>query len=232
MAKTLASQARNGGSIPLARFGLHTLVMAPPRIATEGLDVARGGRLVLRGIDLAVESGRVLAVVGPSGIGKSSLLRCLVRLDEPAGGRVLVDGVDAAELEPCALRRRVGLVTQAPVMLDGDVRDNLAYGLGDPDENRLGEALAATGLPGAFMARTARELSGGEAARVAVARALARDPVALLLDEPTAALDSVAASAIEALVRSLAERGLGIMIVTHDEAQADRVADGKLELGR
>jgi ABC-type multidrug transport system fused ATPase/permease subunit len=177
-----------------------------------------------------VRAGEVLALVGPSGIGKSSLLRSLVRLDEPAGGRVLVDGTDAGELEPCMLRRRVGLVAQAPVMLEGDVRANLAYGLDDPEDGALREALAATGLDQSFMGRTARELSGGEAARVAVARALARDPRALLLDEPTASLDGVATAAIEALVGDLARRGLGILIVTHDEPQAERVADVRVEL--
>jgi ABC-type cobalamin/Fe3+-siderophores transport system ATPase subunit len=199
-----------------------------PRIETETLAVARGGRVVLRGIDLRVHAGEVTALVGPSGAGKSSLLRCIVRLDEPASGRVLVDGQDAAGLEPCDLRRRVGLVAQAPVMLPGDVRGNLAYGLPGPAD--LEGALAATGLDPSFMHRPARELSGGEAARVAVARALTREPVALLLDEPTAALDREAAAPVEALVRDLARRGLGILIVTHDEAQAERVADARVEL--
>ena len=201
-----------------------------PRLKTEKLTIARGGRTLLRGFDLAVGAGEVIALVGPSGVGKSSLLRTLVRLDEPAGGRVLVDGIDASELEPCALRRRVGLVMQAPVMLEGDVRANLAYGLEAHDEAALAAALAATGLDPEFMTRTARELSGGEAARVAVARALARDPVALLLDEPTAALDSASAAAVETLVRDLADRGLGVLVVTHDEALADRMADGLVRL--
>jgi ABC-type iron transport system FetAB ATPase subunit len=202
-----------------------------PRIETQGLAVARGGRVVARGIDLCVRAGEVTALVGPSGAGKSSLLRAIVRLDEPAEGRVLVDGRDAAELEPCALRRRVGLVAQAPVMLPGDVRANLSYGLEDPAEAALASALAATGLDPGFMTRAARELSGGEAARVAVARALTREPGALLLDEPTAALDREAAAPVEALVRDLAARGLGILIVTHDEPQAERVADARVELG-
>jgi ABC-type iron transport system FetAB ATPase subunit len=226
--RTAAARAIHTAQLAARRF---TLVgVTAPRIKSEGLTVARGGRTLLRGIDLAVEAGEVVALVGPSGVGTSSLLRTLVRLDEPAGGRVLVDGTDASELEPCALRRRVGLVSQAPVMLEGDVRANLAYGLEEPDDAALAESLAATGLGPAFMTRTAQELSGGEAARVAVARALARDPVALLLDEPTAALDGVSASAVEALVRDLAERGLGILVVTHDEAQAERIADERIEL--
>ena len=205
--------------------------MRAPRIETQDLDVARGGRVVLRGIDLRVSAGEVTALVGPSGAGKSSLLRALVRLEEPAAGRVLIDGRDASELEPCELRRRVGLVAQAPVMLAGDVRANLAYGLAEPADGALAEALAATGLDPGFMGREARELSGGEAARVAIARALTRDPGALLLDEPTAALDREAAAPVEALVRSFAARGLAILIVTHDEAQAERVADGRVEVG-
>lgn len=209
---------------------MQTVGVTAPRIETEDLAVARGGRVLLRGIGLQVHAGDVVALVGPSGVGKSSLLRCLVRLDEPAGGTVRVDGVDARELPPCTLRRRVGLVAQSPVMLEGDVRANLAYGLEAPDEDALAAALAAAALAPSFMSRTARELSGGEAARVAVARALARDPVALLLDEPTAALDAVATAAIEELVRDLAARGLGILIVTHDEPQAGRVADSRVQL--
>ncbi len=192
--------------------------------------VARGGRQILRGIDLKVEAGQVVAVAGPSGVGKSSLLRCLVRLDEPAAGRVLVDGSDAAGLDPCVLRRRVGLVMQAPPMLPGDVRANLAYGLEAPQEGELREALAATGLAPALLDRRASELSGGEAGRVAVARALTRDPGALLLDEPTAALDRDSAAAVEALVRELAGRGLGVLVVTHDDAQAERIADERVEV--
>ncbi len=194
------------------------------------MTVARGGRELLRGIDLRVEAGQVVAVAGPSGVGKSSLLRCLVRLDEPAAGRVLVDGSDAPPLDPCALRRRVGHVAQAPAMLTRDVRANLAYGLEAPEEGELQEALAATGLPAVLLDRDARELSGGEAARVAVARALTRDPGALLLDEPTAALDRDSAAAVEALVRDLARRGLSVLVVTHDDAQAERLADERVEV--
>jgi len=199
-------------------------------LEAEDLAIARGDGVVARGIDLRVGAGEVTALVGPSGAGKSTLLRALVRLDEPAGGRVRVEGRDARELDPCRLRRRVGLVMQAPVMLPGDVRANLAYGLDAPGEPALAEALQATGLGPAFLDRDARRLSGGEAARVAIARALVREPCVLMLDEPTAALDSESAAAVEALVRDLAARGLGILFVTHDESQARRVATNALRL--
>jgi putative ABC transport system ATP-binding protein len=204
--------------------------VAEALLETRDLAIARGDRVLARGIDMSVGPGEVAALVGPSGAGKSTLLRALVRLDEPAGGRVIVEGREASELDPCRLRRRVGLVMQAPVMLPGDVRANLAYGLDAPDEAALAGALEATGLDRAFLDRDARELSGGEAARVAIARALVRDPSVLLLDEPTAALDRESAAAVEALVRDLAARGLAILIVTHDEAQAARVATHAVRL--
>jgi ABC-type iron transport system FetAB ATPase subunit len=202
----------------------------PPRLEARGLAVARGGRTVARVDGLRVDRGEVVALVGPSGAGKSSVLRALVRLDEPEAGEVRVDGADAGGIDARTLRRRVGLVAQQPVMLPGSVRDNLAYALEDADPAALGDALAAAGLDRAFLDRPARELSGGEAARVAVARALVRDPCALLLDEPTAALDADAAEGIAGLVGELAGRGLGILVVTHDRAWADRVADRTVEL--
>ncbi|MDQ3608870.1 MAG: ATP-binding cassette domain-containing protein, partial [Actinomycetota bacterium] len=147
------------------------------RLAAQGLTVWRGDRRVLDAVDLDVAPDAVTALLGPSGAGKTSLLRALVRLEVPAAGRVELDGRDVRELDPRVLRRRVGLVAQRPVMLAGTVAENLALGLVDPPPPRLAEALRATGLdPDAFLARSAAELSGGEAARVAVARALVRGP--------------------------------------------------------
>jgi ABC-type multidrug transport system fused ATPase/permease subunit len=194
------------------------------RIQTRDLAVARGGRVLLQGVDLRLEAGEVVALTGPSGAGKSTLLRCLVRLDEPHAGHVLLDGRDVRELDPCLVRRRIGLVAQAPVMLPGDVRANVAYGLDGIDDAAVLAALESTGLDGSFLEREARRLSGGEAARVAVARALARDPAALLLDEPTAALDPLAAAAVERLIAGLASGGRAVLVVTHDRAQAARIA--------
>lgn len=207
------------------------------RLAAHELTVWRDERRVLDAVDLHLAPGAVTALLGPSGAGKTSLLRALVGLEFPATGRIELDGRDVRELDPRVLRRRVGLVAQRPVMLPGTVAENLALGLADPERPRLADALRATGLePDAFLVRSAAELSGGEAARVAVARALVRGPGALLLDEPTAGLDHRAAAAVEALVVRLAARGTTALVVTHDEAQARRVAtramrlrDGRIE---
>lgn len=206
----------------------------PPRIRLDQLTVARAGTVVARGLTLDLHAGEVTALVGPSGAGKSSILRALVRLDEPAGGRVLVDGEDAQGLDPRVLRRRVGFVAQRPVMLPGTVRANLAHGLAAPVEDELAGALSDAGLPEPFLDRDASALSGGEMARVAIARALTRDPAALLLDEPTAALDHHAAEGIEHLVTTLADRALAVVVVTHDEQSAARMATAavRLEDGR
>jgi ABC-type cobalamin/Fe3+-siderophores transport system ATPase subunit len=201
-------------------------------LAVQGLSVAHGERVVLRDVSFAVPKGAVTALVGPSGSGKSTLLRCLNRLLVPSAGTVLLDGEDAAALEPCALRRRVGLVGQTPVMLPGSVRENLAYALAEeaPDEARLTRALADAGLDAAFLDRPATELSGGERARVALARALTREPELLLLDEPTAALDAAASDHIAATLRSLAHAGLGVIVATHDLPFASAVAEHVLLL--
>lgn len=194
------------------------------------VELARGGRPVLRGVSMAAPAGTVTALLGPSGSGKSSVLRCVIRLDEPDAGHVLVDGRDVRELDPCVLRRHVGLVAQQPLMLPGTVADNLRYatdGLGDPD---LPAALERAGLDASFLDRAADELSGGERARVTIARALTRGPEALLLDEPTAALDPARAAGIERLIRALAAEGLAIVLTTHDMALARRVADAAVLL--
>ncbi|MGB2711136.1 MAG: ATP-binding cassette domain-containing protein, partial [Conexibacter sp.] len=162
--------------------------------------------------------------------GKSTLLRCLNRLLQPDRGTVTLDGVDIRELEPCALRRRVGLVAQEPAMLPGDVAANVGYALDALPAERLDAALAAAGLDASFATRRADALSGGERARVAIARAIAREPELLLLDEPTAALDADAAAVVAATLVRLAREGLGICLATHDLALAERIADRSVRL--
>jgi putative ABC transport system ATP-binding protein len=201
-----------------------------PPLEAHGLSLLRAGRRVLEDVDAAFHSGLVTAIVGPSGAGKTSLLRCLNRLEEPYSGEVLLDGVDIRGLAPTALRRRVGMIFQTPILFEGSIRANLSYGLDGVDDNVLGESLGAAGLDGAFLDRDARALSVGQGQRVCIARALVREPEVLLMDEPTSALDKDATARIESLIRELAEGGLAIVLVTHNLAQASRVADRALLL--
>jgi ABC-type multidrug transport system ATPase subunit len=200
-------------------------VAARARISLDGVELTRAGRAVLRGVSFVAEAGAITALLGPSGAGKSTAFRCLVRLEEPSAGHVLLDGHDVHELDPCQLRRRVGLVTQTPVMLAGTVADNLRYALAAGHDQELSGVLERCGLPSAFLQRPARDLSGGERARVAIARALVRDPEVLLLDEPTAALDPVRVAGIETLLAALADDGIAVLIASHDIALVRRLAD-------
>jgi putative ABC transport system ATP-binding protein len=196
-------------------------------LRAENLSRVVGGKVILSGIWFEVRTGDMLGIVGPSGSGKSSLLRLLNRLDEPSGGTVFLDGVDYREMPPRELRRRVGMVTQRPFLFAGDVASNLRFGpaqrgeiLPDDDIARL---LERVGLPG-FAAQDASVLSGGEQQRVSLARTLANRPEILLLDEPTSALDEQSKSGIEGLVRALVnDAGLTCVMVTHDREQARRL---------
>lgn len=199
-------------------------------LVVEGLSLERGNRKLLDEVSATFEPGVVTAIVGPSGAGKTRLLRCLNRLHEPTRGRVLLDGVDHRTIEPRQLRRRVGMIFQLPAVFAGDVRANLSYGLNDPDEEELVVALDAAALPAHLLAQDASTLSVGEAQRMCIARALLRHRECLLLDEPTASLDRDASMAIERLVASLAGQDLAVVMVTHDLAQAVRTADRALLL--
>ena len=184
---------------------------------------------ILDGVSLDVASGETVAIVGPSGAGKSSLLRLLDRLDEPTGGTVYLDGTDYRTIPPERLRKRVGLVPQNPALRSGTVRENVTIGprlRGETvREERLSELLAAVGL-GGYADRSTSDLSGGEAQRVAIARTVANAPEVLLLDDPTASLDSAAEAEVERLLADLLASGdRTVVLVTHDERQAERLAD-------
>ncbi len=192
----------------------------------EHLSLAYPGRrgqaaaTILGDVTVDIERGGALTLVGPSGSGKSSLLRCLNRLEEPTGGIVRFDGRAITDWDPRELRRRAALVLQTPVMFEGTVRDNLsirAAGVSlDLSESRLRETLAEVGLDGGLLDREAATLSGGEKQRVTIARALLREPQALLLDEPTSALDPPNATLVVETVGRLREtRRLTIVVVTH-----------------
>lgn len=193
-------------------------------LETRGLTVAHGASPILDDVSIGFERSRVTAVAGPSGAGKTTLLRCLNGLAALSQGTVLLDGTDIESIDAVTLRRRVGLVFQLPMILEGSVRENVLYGLRDRDVV-VEDALARAGLDASYGQRVAGSLSVGEAQRVSIARALVREPDVLLMDEPTSALDRDSREIIESLVRSLSESGLTVVLVTHDLAQAERVAD-------
>ena len=210
---------------------------APPAsLAAEGLVVELGDRAVLDGVDLAAPAGATTAVLGPSGGGKTTLLRALAGLVPLAAGRVVVDGVDVGDVP--THRRDLGLMFQDHVLFPHrDVAANVGFGLrmrgvGARDRaRRVAEVLELVGLAG-FEGRSVVDLSGGEAQRVALARALAPRPRVLLLDEPLTSLDRVLHDRLLGDLRRLfAELGLTVVHVTHDREEALALADHLVVLG-
>jgi putative ABC transport system ATP-binding protein len=179
-------------------------------------------------VTLRISDGAT-ALVGPSGSGKSSLLRLLNRLADPDTGSVRFRETDVRELDPLELRRRVGLVPQLPAPVPGTVVDNVCLGPRlhgrdvDPEP-----PLRLAGLDPDFADRDASRLSVGEQQRVMLARALALEPEVLLLDEPTAALDAEATAAVEAALGGLS--GVSLVLVTHDPDQASRLTERTVRL--
>jgi tungstate transport system ATP-binding protein len=189
------------------------------------------GQRVLNIDRLDVYRGEILALVGPSGAGKSTLLRLLNFLEAPTSGtiRFLDAAFDATHEIPLSLRRRVTTVFQRPILLNRSVYANVRYGLRlrgrDGAAGQVAGVLEQVGLED-LAGHRARTLSGGEAQRVSLARAMVLDPEVLLLDEPTANLDPYNVGLIEGIVHSLnAAQGTTIVVVTHNIFQARRLAD-------
>jgi len=215
--------------------------VTPPVLEVLGVRVARGGRTVLEVPALAVPPGEVLALIGPNGAGKSTLLRVLGLLESPVAGEVRFRGTAVAPRAALAVRRRMASVFQEALLADTTVRSNVALGLrfrgerGLAAASRVGEWLGRFGI--AHLAeRRARTLSGGEAQRAALARALVMEPEVLLLDEPFSSLDPPTREGlIDDLGRILREERTTAVLVTHDRGEAmalgDRVGvlmDGRL----
>ena len=211
-----------------------------PEIRFEQVSRRFGAVSAVTGVDLTIVAGSFVALVGESGSGKSTLLRAINRLDEGAlrEGRVTIGGEDVTAAPLTELRRRIGYVFQSIGLFPHmDVAANLAIGrrvrgetLADTDVAAL---LDQVGLPPEFARRMPRELSGGQAQRVGIARALAIEPEILLLDEPFAALDPVTRDALGKTVRALHEaRGLTTILVTHDMAEAMLLADRVIVLAK
>ena len=197
-------------------------------IRSDRLGRVVGSKVLVEDATFDVRSGEMLAIVGPSGSGKSSLLRLMNRLDEPTSGTVYMEGVDYREIAPRELRRKASMVMQRPYLFPGTVEANLRFGPQQRGEvlptGEITKLLDRVGLSG-YATRNVANLSGGEAQRVSLARTLANSPLVLLLDEPTSALDESSKLEIEALIQEIVqERRLTCIIVTHDTAQARRLA--------
>ena len=202
-----------------------------PLFSFEGVQVAFEGFVVLAGVDLVLPDGGCTVLVGPSGAGKSTLLRLCNRLDAPTTGVVRFRGQDVAALDPLRHRRRVGMVFQRPVAFGGSVLDNLRVARPEVTSTEAEAVLEEVGLLASFLDREQATLSGGEGQRACLARTLLAEPEVLLLDEPTSSLDADAARSLERLARGLAENGTSLLWVTHDRAQAERLADRTVVVG-
>lgn len=197
-----------------------------------------GDHVVLDQVDLMVEDGETVALLGPSGVGKSVLLKHIIGLIRPDSGEVLVDGLHVAALkrqELAELRSKIGYVFQNGALFDSmDVAENIRLGITDEtssrDEgycvNRVTECLRLVNLPPDVGAKYPAELSGGMRKRVGIARAIAGKPKYLLYDEPTSGLDPMNADVIDALIERLQEElGVTSVVVSHDVRGSFRVAD-------
>ena len=222
---------------PAVAVALPLAVAAGARVCFERVTFrypSRPDTSALEGFDLVVEPGETVALVGPSGAGKTTVFQLLLRFYDPAAGRVLLDGVDVRAADPDAVRGRMALVAQDPVIFGADVWSNVRYGRPEASDAEVVEAVRAAsagfleGLPqglGTFLGERGLRLSGGQRQRVAIARALLRDAPLLLLDEATSALDAESEAAIQEALGRLSA-GRTTIVIAHRLAtvrRADRI---------
>jgi ATP-binding cassette, subfamily B, bacterial len=197
---------------------------AKAAVEFDAVSFGYDGRPAVSGVSLRVDAGQTVALVGGTGGGKSTLLRLLLRFIDPEGGRIRFDGADIAELDPAALRRRIGYVAQEAFLTDGSIADNIAYGERAPDRARV-EAAARAAEAHAFIAALPQgydspvgergaQLSGGQRQRIALARALYREPALLVLDEATSAVDNETEAAIQRSLARIAHQR-STLVVAH-----------------
>jgi polar amino acid transport system ATP-binding protein len=204
-----------------------------PAIELRQLHKSFGDLDVLRGIDLTVQAGEVVCVIGPSGSGKSTLLRCVNLLEAPTSGQVVVEGIDITDpdCEIDEVRQRIGMVFQQFNLFPHlDVLANLCIAPRRVRKKRREEAeavarrmLERVGMTDKLRAYPA-QLSGGQQQRVAIARSLCMEPDMMLFDEATSALDPELVGEVLAVMRSLAEEGMTMLVVTHEMGFARKVA--------
>jgi putative ABC transport system ATP-binding protein len=181
--------------------------------------------VVLDDVSVALPDAGVTAIVGKSGSGKSSLLRLLNRLSVPTRGTVKFRGTDVATIDPRVLRRQVAMIFQRPTLLGEVAVDDLRIADPSIDDAAAARLFERVHLPAVILDRATDALSGGEAQRLCIARALATEPQVLLADEATSSLDFEAGCGIERLARELADAGTPVIWVTHDRDQVRRTAD-------
>jgi len=207
------------------------------KISIQGLTKSFGANRVLRGVDLEVNKGESIVVIGGSGTGKSVLVKCILGLLEPDGGRILIDGQDMATakaVERAAFMKKVGMLFQGGALFDSlTVWENVAFGLIQAFGMKRAEAkgvalekLARVGLREEVGELTPAELSGGMKKRVGLARAIAAEPEIIFFDEPTTGLDPIMADVINHLITEcVQDLGATTLTITHDMSSVRKIAD-------
>ena len=208
-------------------------------IETRNLNVYYGDERALHDVNMEIHEREVTAIIGPSGCGKSTYLRCINRMNDlveaaTIEGEVRFGGMDmyGDDVDPVALRRKIGMVFQHPNPFPKSIYDNVAYGLRVQNrtenlDEKVEQALKDAALwdeVNGQLDESAMDLSGGQQQRLCIARAIAVDPEVILMDEPASALDPIATSKIEDLIKELAE-DYTVVIVTHNMQQAARISD-------
>ena len=191
----------------------------------DNLGLVSPEKIILEEISLSVEAGAHLTITGPSGSGKSSLLKLLAALVSPSSGRIVYQGRDLEDLDPVAYRREVSYCFQQPLLFGQTVRDNMAFPFEIRqlpfDQERVLSALARLNLGPEFLEKPIKELSGGEKQRVALVRNLLFEPKVLLLDEVSSGLDEQTKLLLRAFLKDLHQEGVTLIEVTHDQKEIE-----------
>jgi ATP-binding cassette subfamily B multidrug efflux pump len=243
--KTARAEPAAGGMAPAAKGSAPRPAAGKTEVRFNGVSFSypgAEGRLTLEGVDFACAPGRITAVIGPTGCGKSSLAALVPRFYEPIRGSVLIGGADARSLELRQLRRRIALVPQKTILFSGTIAENLRWGNEDATDEELREAAAAaqahefiSGFPEGYASLLGQggvNLSGGQKQRVAIARALVRKPEVLILDDCTGSVDSITEAEILAAIRSPAAAFTCILITQRISAAAGADAVLVLDEGK
>ena len=191
----------------------------------DNLGLVSPEKMILEGISLSIKEGEHLTITGPSGSGKSSLLKLLAALVSPSSGQLFYQGQEMGDLDPVAYRREVSYCFQQPVLFGQTVRDNMAFLFEIRqipfDQERVLTALARLNLGPEFLEKPIKDLSGGEKQRVALVRNLLFEPKVLLLDEVSSGLDEKTKILLRTFLKDLHQEGVTLIEVTHDQQEIE-----------